>query len=79
MVFENADKKSSDFPNIYQTYIDWFTQNFVELGLSKQQAVLQGQQLLSAMQGAIHVSHIMADVGILRNFSTTELEKINQL
>lgn len=76
MMLECRDETQASFPNVYKTYLSWFKQNLKELGLSSNRAEKESQLLLSGLQGAIHVAHILDDASILQRFVALQKRQI---
>lgn len=80
LIRESKTKKErSQVPLIYQTQIEWFQQNFEELGLEKVQAYAEAQSIISNLQGAIHLGYILGKPKIFRDFIKTTIQRIKQI
>lgn len=55
----------SPVPCVYQVHLTWLKQQFEAIGYSAKEAELQSQQLLSELQGGIHLAHVMSNRELL--------------
>lgn len=74
-----TEKERSQVPLIYQTQIAWFEQNFVELGLEKNEANIEAIKALSNLQGAIHLGYILNEPKIFQDFIEAEIQQIEEI
>lgn len=49
----------SPAPCVYQVHLTWLQMQFETIGYPAKEAELQSQQLLSELQGGIHLAHVM--------------------
>ncbi len=79
MMLECKGDTLVSFPKVYETYLGWFKRNLKELGLTNDRAEKESQLLLSGLQGAIHVAHILDDASILKRFAALQKKQIKRI
>lgn len=66
-------------PCVYQVHLAWLKQQFEAIGYSAKEAELQSQQLLSELQGGIHLAHVMNNRDLLESLLTNYCDRIRAL
>lgn len=66
-------------PGVYKVHLDWLKRQFEAIGYSAKEAELQSQQLLSELQGGIHLAHIMNRKELLETLLMRYCDRIRQL
>lgn len=79
MMVECKGEPPASFPKVYKTYLGWFKRNLKGLGLTNDRAEKESQLLVSGLQGAIHVAHILDDATILKRFATFQKKHIKSI
>lgn len=79
MLLELKGDKDDQFVSVYATYMCWFQRNFEEIGLKKIEAKVQSGLLLSGLQGAIHVAHILGEPAIIQDFVQSTKSKMSKI
>ena len=72
-------KERSQVPLIYLTQIQWFQQNFEELGLQKAEAYSEALSIMSNLQGAIHLGYILNQPKIFKDFIKITIQRIKKI
>jgi hypothetical protein len=69
LIRESKDKKErAQVPLIYKTQIAWFQKNFEELGFEKSKARAEAENMLTNLQGAIHMGYTLDQPKIFQDF-----------
>lgn len=80
LIRESKTKKERrEVPLIYQTQIEWFQDNFAELGLEKAEAYAEAQRIMSNLQGSIHMGYILDKPKIFKDFIKMEIQRIKNI
>lgn len=66
-------------PCVYQVHLTWLKQQFEAMGYSVKEAELQSQQLLSELQGGIHLAHVMNNKELLETLLMNYCDRIRAL
>lgn len=74
-----TSKERKEVPLIYQTQIEWFQDNFEELGIEKTNAYRKAQTIMSNLQGSIHMGYVLGKPEIFKNFIKTEIQGIKKM
>lgn len=69
LIRESKNKKQrAQVPLIYKTQIAWFQKNFEELGFEKAKARAEAENILTHLQGAIHMGYTLDRPKIFKDF-----------
>lgn len=69
LIRESKNKKErAQVPLIYKTQIAWFQKNFEELGFEKPKARAEAENILTHLQGAIHIGYTLDQPKIFKDF-----------
>jgi AcrR family transcriptional regulator len=63
-------------PCVYQVHLTWLKQQFEEIGYPTKEAELQSQQLLSELQGGIHLAHVLDNRELLETLLMSYCDRI---
>lgn len=63
-------------PCVYQVHLSWLKRQFEAIGYSAKEAELQSQQLLSELQGGIHLAHVMGNRELLETLLMRYCDRI---
>jgi hypothetical protein len=66
-------------PCVYQVHLTWLKRQFEAIGYPANEAELQSQQLLSELQGGIHLAHVMSNRGLLETLLMGYCERVRML
>lgn len=66
-------------PCVYQVHLTWLKRQFEAIGYSAKEAELQSQQLLSELQGGIHLAHVMDSRELLETLLMRYCDRIRAL
>lgn len=69
----------SPAPCAYQVHLTWLQTQFEAIGYPAEEAELQSQQLLSELQGGIHLAHVMGSREILQTLLMRYRDRIRAL
>jgi TetR/AcrR family transcriptional regulator, transcriptional repressor for nem operon len=66
-------------PCVYQVHLTWLKRQFEAIDHPAKEAELQSQQLLSALQGGIHLAHVMGSKELLERLLMNYCDRIRAL
>jgi len=66
-------------PCVYQVHLTWLKQQFEAIGYPAKEADLQSEQLLSELQGGIHLAHVIGNRDLLRMLLARYCDRIRAL
>jgi AcrR family transcriptional regulator len=72
-------KQRDAMPRVYATHLAFLSSAFKDMGLDEAQSRKESYLLLAGLQGAIHLSHVMSDSSILRDFIAAKIRQVKQL
>ena len=80
MIRESKNKKErAQVPLIYKTQIAWFQMNFEELGIEKSTARAEAENILTHLQGAIHMGYTLNQSKIFKDFIKNTIARIKAI
>lgn len=65
-LLSETGKNLNPTPCVYQVHLTWLKQQFETIGYPEKEAELRSQQLLSELQGGIHLAHVMGSRELLQ-------------
>jgi TetR/AcrR family transcriptional regulator, transcriptional repressor for nem operon len=66
-------------PCVYHVHLNWLKRQFEAIGHLPQEAELQSQQLLSELQGGIHLAHVLGDRAVLERLLMHYCDRIQTM
>lgn len=70
---------ADDIAGIYLMQLTWLTDKYVQLGLTPAKAKRASTDLLINRQGAIHLSHVLGQPKVLRDFTRAQQRQLGEI